>query len=333
MSESTAAAAAGMAEVAALRKANRILEKKLSRSEQNRSQLEGDMERKSFFLRKIIQDLETSEQAVQLQSAELEKTLLHVQELHEVAEEAQKMAEQANRAKSEFLANMSHELRTPLNAIIGYSEMLIEEAQDCGADSAVQDLLKIKASGSHLLGLISDILDISKIESGKMELYLEMVNVEQLVQEIADVVQPLCQKNHNQILVTWLDRPSDGWQRIPPIYSDLIKLRQCLLNLLSNACKFTHRGQIHLQVSCHNEEITFQVQDQGIGIPAAKLSKLFQAFSQVDSSTTRQYGGTGLGLAITREFARLMGGDVTVTSELGQGSCFTLRLPCPSCSP
>jgi signal transduction histidine kinase len=308
------------AENVALQKTNRILKQKLKKSEQNRAQVEGDVERKSCFLRKIIQDLELSEQAVQTKSIEIEKALLHLQEMHCIAENAQKAAEQANRIKSEFLANMSHELRTPLNAIIGYSEMLLEEADDRGQVETCQDLGKIKNSGQHLLALINDILDISKIESGKMELYLEEIQLQQIIQELMDVVQPLCQKNQNQLLVTW-------HQEIPHIYSDLIKVRQCLLNLLSNACKFTHGGQIHLQINLHRSRIIFQVQDSGIGIPAEKISSLFQPFAQLDKSTTRKYGGTGLGLAITREFARMLGGDVVVTSELGQGSCFTLSLP------
>jgi signal transduction histidine kinase len=312
--------AALRAENAALQKTNRILEKKLERSELNRTHVEWEVERKSFFLRKIIQDLEASEQSGQAKSMEIEKALLHLQELHLVAENAQKIAEQANRTKSEFLANMSHELRTPLNAIIGYSEMLLEEAADGGQLETYQDLGKIKNSGQHLLALINDILDISKIEAGKMELYIEKIQLSQIIQELVDLVQPLCQKNQNQLVVNW-------HQEIPPIRSDLIKLRQCLLNLLSNACKFTHGGQIHLQISLRQSTIFFQVQDNGIGIPTEKISRLFQPFSQIDSSTTRQYGGTGLGLAITREFARMLGGDVVVSSDLGQGSCFTLSLP------
>jgi signal transduction histidine kinase len=308
------------AENVALQRTNRILKQKLEKSEQNRAKVEGDIERKSFFLRKIIHDLEISEQSVQTKSIEIEKALLHMQELHFVAENAQKMAEKANRTKSEFLANMSHELRTPLNAIIGYSEMLLEEADDRGQLETFQDLGKIKNSGQHLLALINDILDISKIEAGKMELYIEEIQLPQIVQEIVDVVQPLCQKNQNQLVVTWN-------QEISQIYSDLIKLRQCLLNLLTNACKFTHSGRIYLQISLHQSTIVFQVQDSGIGIPAEKISSLFQPFSQLDNSTTRKYGGTGLGLAITREFARMLGGDVIVTSEPGQGSCFTLSLP------
>jgi signal transduction histidine kinase len=308
------------AENAALQKANRILEKKLDRSEKNRALMESEVDHKSFFLRKIIQNLEDSERSVQSKSAELEKALFDQQMLHVLAENAQKAAEQANRTKSEFLANMSHELRTPLNAIIGYSEMLQEEAADIGQSEIFQDLGKVKTSGQHLLSLINDILDISKIEAGKMEMHIEEIQLSQLIIELMDVVQPLCQKNQNQLVVTW-------YEDIPQIRSDLIKLRQCLLNLLSNACKFTKNGQIDLQIGLGQSAVFFQIKDTGIGIPAEKISNLFQPFSQLDNSTTRQYGGTGLGLAITREFARMLGGDVTVTSELEQGSCFTLSLP------
>jgi signal transduction histidine kinase len=308
------------AENAALQKANRILDKKLDRSEKNRAMMESEVDHKSFFLRKIIQNLEDSERSVQSKSAELEKALFDQQMLHVLAENAQKAAEQANRTKSEFLANMSHELRTPLNAIIGYSEMLQEEAEDIGQSEIFQDLGKIKTSGQHLLSLINDILDISKIEAGKMEVHIEEIQLSQLILELMDVVQPLCQKNQNQLVVT-------GYEDIPKICSDLIKLRQCLLNLLSNACKFTKNGQINLQIGLGQSAVFFQIKDSGIGMPAEKISNLFQPFSQLDNSTTRQYGGNGLGLAITREFARMLGGDVTVTSELGRGSCFTLSLP------
>jgi signal transduction histidine kinase len=308
------------AENAALQKTNRILQKKLARSEQNRAQVEGDVERKSFFLNRIICDLEESERSVQTKSVALEKALIHQQELHVVAAEAQRLAEQANRAKSEFLANMSHELRTPLNAIIGYSEMLLEEAAAAKQQRTCRDLSKIKDSGHSLLDLISNILDISKIEAGKMDLHLEEIQLSQLIQELTDVIQPLCQKNQNQLVVSWR-------QEIQQIYSDFTKLRQCLLNLLSNACKFTHTGRIHLEIGIEQSTIFFKVQDSGIGISADKISQLFLPFSQLDSSTTRQYGGTGLGLAITQDFAQMMGGDVVVTSEVGQGSCFTLSLP------
>jgi signal transduction histidine kinase len=312
--------AALRAECTALTKHNRLLQQKLNRSEINRTQVEGDVERKSFFLKKIIQDLEASEQSVQKKSAELEKALAHQQELHLIAAAAQKAAEQANRAKSEFLANMSHELRTPLNAIIGYSEMLLEESEEQGLATNSQDLGKIKNSGQNLLGLINNILDISKIEAGKMDIFWEEILLPQLIQEVIDNIQPICQKNHNQLSIVWE-------QNIPLIHSDLTKLRQCLINLLGNASKFTQHGKIHLQIGSKEKMVTFRIQDSGIGIPAEKIPNLFQPFSQLDGSTTRQYGGTGLGLAITREFALMLGGDVVVSSKLGGGSCFTLSLP------
>jgi signal transduction histidine kinase len=313
------------------KKNNRILQKKLERSESNRIRIEGDNERKSFFLMKIIQDFEESQLVVQRKSEELEIALTHLQELQVITENAKMMAEEANRTKSSFLANMSHELRTPLNAIIGYSEILAEDAQDNGQTEAVQDLGKIQGAGKHLLSLINDILDLSKIESGKMELYLETVNIPQLLQEITDTICPVCEKNNNQLLV-------DCEDDVKFMLGDLTKIRQSLFNLLSNASKFTNCGQISLKVSRDTATelttessaramIRFVVSDTGIGIKPEQIAKLFQPFSQADSSTTRKYGGTGLGLAITKEFAKMMGGDIQVTSESGHGSVFTLCIP------
>jgi signal transduction histidine kinase len=314
-----------------IKKANRILQKKLERSEANRVRIETENEKRSFFLRKIIEDLEESQQIVQRKTEEIEKTLVHLQELQLITENAKKMAEEASRTKSSFLANMSHELRTPLNAIIGYSEILAEDAQENGEESAVQDLGKIQSSGRHLLSLINDILDLSKIESGKMELHLETVNIPQLIQEIADTIQPVCSKNNNQLMV-------NCEQDVKFLWGDLTKIRQSLFNLLSNASKFTSNGEISLKVTrvlapklTENGKakamICFRVMDTGIGIKPEQIAKLFQPFSQADSSTTRKYGGTGLGLAITGDFAKMMGGEVTVESEYGQGAVFTLRLP------
>jgi signal transduction histidine kinase len=310
-----------------IKKNNRVLQKKLERSESNRIRIEGDNERKSFFLMKIIQDFQESQQIVQRKSEELEIALTHLQELQMITENAKMMAEEANRTKSSFLANMSHELRTPLNAIIGYSEILAEDAQDNGQMEVVQDLGKIQGAGKHLLSLINDILDLSKIESGKMELYLETVNIPQLLQEITDTICPVCEKNNNQLLV-------DCEDDVKFMFGDLTKIRQSLFNLLSNASKFTNCGQISLKVSRdaiteNNTKavIRFVVSDTGIGIKPEQITKLFQPFSQADSSTTRKYGGTGLGLAITKEFAKMMGGDIQVTSESGHGSVFTLCIP------
>ncbi|BAU42392.1 response regulator [Leptolyngbya sp. O-77] len=235
-------------------------------------------------------------------------------------------AEQSNRAKSQFLANMSHELRTPLNAIIGYSEMLQEEAEDLGQDDFVPDLQKIYTAGRHLLSLINDILDLSKIEAGKMDLYLEEFCLPDLVQEVVNTVRPMVDKNHNALLVC-ADLAPDT------MHADLTKVRQNLLNLLSNAAKFTENGTITLTVEkrlsseMSQSVICFQVTDTGIGMSEAQIEKVFQAFTQADASTTRKYGGTGLGLAIAQRFCQMMGGDITVSSELGKGSTFTMTLP------
>ncbi len=237
---------------------------------------------------------------------------------------AKDAAEQANSAKSSFLANMSHELRTPLNAILGYSEMLREEAEDLGQEDFVPDLTKIHSAGKHLLGLINDVLDLSKIEAGKMELYIEPVEVRQLVDDVASTVLPLVEKNGNHLEVVC---PPE----VQSSNTDVTKLRQVLLNLLSNASKFTKGGKVTFAVARDRrpdkEWLIFSVKDSGIGMNAAQLSKLFQAFSQADASTTRKYGGTGLGLAISRKFCQMMGGDITVESEPGKGSTFFVNIP------
>jgi signal transduction histidine kinase/CheY-like chemotaxis protein len=237
---------------------------------------------------------------------------------------AKEAAEQANRTKSAFLANMSHELRTPLNAIIGYSEMLQEEAEDTGNTEAVPDLKKIHGAGKHLLALINDILDLSKIEAGKMELFLETFEVRTLVDEVRATIHPLIEKNGN---VLELDCPAD----VNGMHADVTRVRQILFNLLSNASKFTEGGTVRLEVrredASDGDTIVFRVTDTGIGMTDDQLGKLFQAFSQADVSTSRKYGGTGLGLVICRRFAQMMGGDVSVASTYGQGSVFTVHLP------
>jgi signal transduction histidine kinase/CheY-like chemotaxis protein len=276
----------------------------------------------------------------------------------EQAEREREVAEIASRAKSLFLANMSHELRTPLNAIIGYSEMLQEDAEDLGEESFVSDLNKIQSAGRHLLSLINDILDISKIEADRMELHPEVFDVYTLVQESLNTSMPLAEKNNNRLVV-------DCDEDIGTMETDLTRMRQILLNLLSNACKFTEQGTITLsvhryKVSSANERqptpggegqetgqetgqdetslytmcplntnrvIVFQVSDTGIGMNEDQLNKLFQPFTQVDESFTRKYGGTGLGLVITRRLSQLMGGDVTVESRPGKGTTFTVTLP------
>ncbi|ALG90325.1 MULTISPECIES: hybrid sensor histidine kinase/response regulator [Actibacterium] len=242
----------------------------------------------------------------------------------EELEEARAGAEAANEAKSRFLASMSHELRTPLNAIIGYSEMLIEDARDIGQEEPVDDLEKIMASGRHLLSLINDVLDLSKIEAGKMELYVETFALRPLLAEVEATVAPLIAKNGNRLIVDAQIDPDE-------IATDKTKLRQNLFNLLSNAAKFTSGGTITLSVKRvrrgGQEMFEFIVADDGIGMNDVQKSKLFQAFVQADSSTTRNYGGTGLGLAIAQQFTRMMGGHITVESQEGAGSAFSFAIP------
>ncbi len=228
-----------------------------------------------------------------------------------------------NRAKSTFLANMSHELRTPLNAIIGYSEMLEEEAEELGEEAFVSDLKKIHGAGNHLLALINDVLDLSKIEAGKMDLFLEDFDVTETFQEIVTTVKPLIDKNNNKLEV----RVAED---VGAMRADLTKVRQALFNQLSNAAKFTEQGVISIEVeresTAGREWIQFCVKDNGVGMNGEQLAKIFDAFAQADASTTRQYGGTGLGLAITRKFCEMMGGEINAESEAGAGSTFTIRV-------
>lgn len=255
--------------------------------------------------------------ALELEIAERKRT---EQELNK----AMRAAEAANLAKSQFLASMSHELRTPLNAVIGYSEMLMEEAEDTGSEELVPDLQRIRNAGKHLLGIINDILDLSKVEAGKIELYIESVQLPALIDEIVDTVRPLAHNNGNELSLS-LELTS-GF-----ISTDITRVRQVLFNLLSNACKFTEQGRVTLRV--HELEIggegwvRFDVSDNGLGIKPEQLSKLFKPFTQADASTSRRFGGTGLGLSISDQFAQMLGGRIEVKSEYGSGSTFTLWLP------
>jgi signal transduction histidine kinase/CheY-like chemotaxis protein len=240
---------------------------------------------------------------------------------------ARDAADEANRTKSSFLANMSHELRTPLNAIIGYSEILQEDAADKDDKAPIDDLKRIESAGRHLLGLINNILDLSKIEAGKMDVFIEEVDIQALVKEVLSIVKPLADKNENLIEVVC---PPD----IGSFRSDQTKVKQCLLNLLSNANKFTSKGTLTLTVAREaGSQVRFRVSDTGIGMTKEQLGRLFEAFSQADASTTKRFGGTGLGLAITKHFCTMLGGDVTVESAAGSGSTFTIGLPDQAAAP
>ncbi len=268
--------------------------------------------------------LQRANNELQTSTHELEVEIVHRKRTQEELLTAKQAAEQASRAKSAFLANMSHELRTPLNAIIGYSEMLEEEVQDLGKISNVRDLQKIQAAGKHLLALINDVLDLSKIEAGKMQLNIEAFGIADMIEEIVMTLKPAIAKNANEFQ---LRMP----QNIGVMRADVTKVRQILLNLLSNACKFTDHGTILLDVNrvpnAGQDWIQFRVGDTGIGITAEQQENLFHEFTQADISIARKYGGTGLGLAISHRFVQLMKGRIMVESAPGQGSVFTVHLP------
>ena len=237
---------------------------------------------------------------------------------------AKTAAEEASRSKSQFLANMSHELRTPLNAIIGYSELLREEAEDMGQDSFTGDLKKIEKAGKHLLELINGVLDIAKIEAGKMEIHAEAFDVAAMINDVAATVAPVVEKKGNRFEISAGDN-------LGMMFTDMTKLRQSLFNLLGNAGKFTEGGMIRLEAERKTESgmdwVYFHVRDSGVGMTQEQAAKIFEAFTQADASTTRKFGGTGLGLAITREFTHMVGGEISVESVLGRGSTFTMRVP------
>jgi signal transduction histidine kinase len=237
--------------------------------------------------------------------------------------EARALAEAASQHKSQFLASMSHELRTPLNAIIGLTEMMVTNAARFGTEKALEPLRRVNAACTHLLSLINEVLDLSKIEAGKLELNPEPVNLPRLIDEVIGTAGQLAEKNQNRLVV-------EAQENLGALTADSMRLKQILLNLLSNACKFTKDGEVALRVrkvADGRDWVELAVADSGIGMTAEQQAKLFQDFTQADSLTARRYGGTGLGLALSRKLARMMGGDVTVTSEMGKGSVFTVRLP------
>jgi signal transduction histidine kinase/CheY-like chemotaxis protein len=275
-----------------------------------------EIQHRDKALQRAYTDLKTRTQ-------ELEDEIVHRKSTQDELLKAKDAAEEASRAKSAFLANMSHELRTPLNAIIGYSEILEEDARDSGSPENVRDLKRIQAAGKHLLSLINDVLDLSKIEAGKMALHLETFAVGPMIEEMITTLQPAAERNSNRLVLRMADD-------LDSMYADITKVRQILFNLLSNACKFTEHGTVTLDVERHQrreDRLVFRVTDTGIGITPEEQSKLFQYFGQADSSTARKYGGTGLGLAISQRFTQMMRGELHVSSTKGQGSIFTLELP------
>ena len=264
------------------------------------------------------------EQKLAAQNQQLAQQNQTLQNLANALQTAKQAAEHANQEKSQFIANMTHELRTPMNAILGYSEMLKEEAEELHETEFVSDLSKINSSGRHLLGLINDILDYSKMEAGKMTLHIEAFSITDLLKDVEANILPLAEKNGNAFVITPLTAEIQ-------MQSDVTKLRQIIINLLSNACKFTHEGKVSLATQIYEKEqmrwVDFVVSDTGIGITDSQFENIFKAFTQADSSITRDYGGTGLGLTISLRFAEMMGGDISVQSTEKAGSTFTLALP------
>jgi signal transduction histidine kinase len=289
----------------------------IEQDRQHKQELEHKVEERTGELLQTNQFL--TQEIIERQ--QIEKAL---KESKKIAEQSKKIAENANIAKSQFLANMSHELRTPLNAIIGYSEILEEDAEDLGQNDFVPDLQKIQTASKHLLGLINDVLDISKIEAGQMELFIERIDLEFLINEVISTVQPMMTKNANTLKIV---RPDV----LGEMQTDMTKLRQMLLNLLSNAAKFTEKGKIYLKIEPQThpdgDSVIFSVTDNGIGMTNEQQKKLFKPFTQADASSTRRYGGTGLGLSITKQFAEIMGGSIQLLSEFGKGSTFIVSLP------
>ncbi len=275
-------------------------------------------------LDKVSVQAQNSKAEAQKARLQVQKARVEIQKYKLEAQRAKVQAQAANQAKAQFLANMSHELRTPMNAIIGYTEILQEDARERGQDEFIPDLQKIHGASYHLLDLINNLFDMSRIESSRMDLYLETFDIAPMIQDVGATVAPLLEKQSNILKV-------DCDNALGTMSADLAKVRQNLLNLLSNANKFSQQSTISLVVSRENREsvdwIIFRVSDQGIGITSEQIKKLFQAFTQADSSPTRRYGGSGLGLAITKQFCEIMGGDISVESQFGKGSTFTMRLP------
>ncbi len=328
--------AVGVYLIRAITRSLNMLTKAMKKIAYDESSLESRLEQTSY------EDLNEVIDAFNTMSANLDYAQKHLQELvalktHELSKAnknlegivtelqlAKEEAESASKIKSEFVANMSHELRTPLNAIIGYSEILQEDAEELGDKNFVTDLEKITSSAKHLLTLINDVLDLSKIEAGKLDLFLEDMHVKDLVKELEPIISSLIHKNNNTF-------NSSIAPDVDMMHTDVVRVRQCLLNLLSNASKFTSNGTITLDVKSISQDqkdfIQFSVIDTGTGISEETLDKLFAAFTQADASTTRKYGGTGLGLFLTKRFSEMLGGSITVESVCGKGSTFILRLP------
>jgi len=296
----------------------------IEQDSKHKQELEGKVQKRTTELLKARNELE---QRVAERTAALLEAKNQAEQAQQIAEDAssqadlaKKIAEDANLSKSRFLANMSHELRTPLNAIIGYSEMLQEDVEDLEENSLITDLQKIQTAGKHLLELVNDVLDISKVEAGKMDLCLETFDIISVINEVTSTICPVIENQENTLQVAIDDNLGE-------MHTDITKLHQMLLNLLSNAAKFTAKGTIRLDVKHDGNWINFCLADNGIGMTSEQQQKLFEPFTQADSSTTRRYGGSGLGLAITKQFAQMVGGTIWVESEFGHGSTFMLSLP------